>query len=530
VRLGRRTKTLHGNRSPSLVRDIAARAPAASSLSEVVEAALEALALRNGWAVGHAFRVSNARSLELAPIAGYCEREEYRVLRDATLGGEIPLERDFPGEVARKREVRWSGNARTELSVERALLAERLGLPFVVGIPVQDDGSLAFVLEFFAREGVRLQEGGEIDALDAAAELAHVLRTQRVPVLSRQPDGFRAALAALAEPVLTVSEDGRIADVNPAAEEFFKAQRASLVGQHISRLFPELDPSLSGPQLLEDRRFAGGFESNAVDLEGRTLAAHILVSEMGTPGGGGFLLAVRDLGAIRLTHRRALRDQRLAAMAETMSALAHESRNALQRIQSCLTLLELRAGEEVQDLVDDIQEAQDQLQRLYQEVGQFVAPLELRLREVDLAALLDDVWRELEDEWRPKNLAWTRKGSAGEHSLQGDREQLQRALRNVLLNAIEASSAGGAVTAVLEPTRLHEQPALRITIEDEGAGLSEDVRRRAFDLLFTTKSEGTGMGLPVAKRIVEDHGGDIRIDSRPTGAAVTVTLAGEQLS
>ena len=230
--------------------------------------------------------------------------------------------------------------------------------------------------------------------------------------------------------------------------------------------------------------------------------------------------------------RRLLASERFAAIAETMTALAHESRNALQRIQSCLTLLQLRSeSSETQELIDDMQGAQDHLQRLYDEVNKFAAPMLLRPGIVDLGVVLNRAWSETESMWQAKRLQFSCVDHTGGASVSVDPERIGQVFRNLFENAIDASAPDGRIRAVVTLEQIDARPAVRVVVEDAGAGIPADVRERAFDLLFTTKRDGTGMGLAIARRIVDEHGGAIRLDSVPgQGTAVTVLLPCEQVA
>ena len=332
----------------------------------------------------------------------------------------------------------------------------------------------------------------------------------------------RSILNATSDAVLTVTAEGTIEDFNLAAEALFGPSLAEMRGMAIGSLLPDLEALMPVQALLERSRRYRGIESQIVDHDGRETPIHLVVSEL--EWSNSFILSLRDFTAIRIAQQRALQRGRLAAVGETMTALAHESRNALQRMQSCLTLLELRAVPEMQDLIEDMQDAQDQLQRLYEEVRHFAAPLHLRLGETDLGALLRRVWRDLKVEWSPKRLVWQLEDKT--HGLRArlDSERISQVLRNVIENAIHVSPAGGVIEAQIQSATLHDKRAAQIEIMDQGPGISPDDAARAFDLLFTTKEGGTGMGLAIARRIVQDHGGVIDIGPARRGTRVTITL------
>jgi signal transduction histidine kinase len=106
-------------------------------------------------------------------------------------------------------------------------------------------------------------------------------------------------------------------------------------------------------------------------------------------------------------------------------------------------------------------------------------------------------------------------------SLDGDPDALEQLFLNLLINAAEALDAGGTATVLAAPVR----DELNIRIRDDGPGMPPEVRERAFEPLFSTRIEGTGLGLPISRRIAVAHGGEIRIESTPgSGTTVVVRL------
>jgi PAS domain S-box-containing protein len=360
--------------------------------------------------------------------------------------------------------------------------------------------------------------GAGDDAKDPAGRLRERLALQTL--------GGHRVLDAVADGILVLAENGAILEINVAAEKLFKVDLAGIEGQPVSKLLPGLAAIGSLDKLLERSIAGGGIDAEVADGKGGDFPVHITVSESLENDGKQYVLVVRDFRPIRSAQQRLLATERLAAIGETMAALAHESRNALQRMQSCLTLLKLRTGDEVHDLVDDMQDAQDQLQRLYEEVRSFAAPLQLRPQLVDLCQLIEKTWRQLRVQWAPKGLSWAFAFERGKPKpkVRADERRLGQALRNILENAIQASPPGARIAVDVAEAESTHRPMLRISIDDEGPGIPEKTRARIFDLLYTTKPDGTGMGLAIAQRIIREHEGEIRVEDSELGGARVVTL------
>jgi signal transduction histidine kinase len=235
-----------------------------------------------------------------------------------------------------------------------------------------------------------------------------------------------------------------------------------------------------------------------------------------------------DITGLKQAQERALQAERLAAIGQMVAGLAHESRNALQRSQACLEMLalELEDRPEGLELLGRIQRAQDHLHHLYEEVRGYAAPIRIRRQVCDLDALLRDTWSHLEVTRRGRDVrlavaqASRLCGQAGRPSddiadlaCSVDRHALEQVFRNVLENAISVSPDPGEIAVCFAETRLDGRPALEITVRDQGPGLSPEQQERIFEPFFTTKTHGTGLGMAIAKRIVDAHGGRISVRS-----------------
>jgi signal transduction histidine kinase len=236
-------------------------------------------------------------------------------------------------------------------------------------------------------------------------------------------------------------------------------------------------------------------------------------------------------GTIELeqAQKRLLQAERLAAIGEMAAGLAHESRNALQQIQSSLEMLarRLRGLPEAQYVVD-IQKAEDRLLRLFEDIRGYAAPVNLDRQAHNLA----DIWREA---WHQLNSHYTGREARLEEQIDGlnlicavDQFSLERVFHNILLNSLAACSSPASIKIRCAETELNGQPALSVAVQDNGPGLSAEQRQRIFEPFYTTKTKGTGLGMAITKRVVEAHGGQIILgtDPRP-GAEIVIILPRE---
>lgn len=244
-------------------------------------------------------------------------------------------------------------------------------------------------------------------------------------------------------------------------------------------------------------------------------------------GGPAILAAGQDITAVKLAQQRALQAERLAAIGEMMTGLAHESRNAMQRSQACLEMLAEadRDRPASLDLIARIQKAQDRLYHLYEGVRNYAAPIHLERRVCDLR----EVWREAWSELGPSREGRTVTLIEGDTSVGAccsvDVFRLGQVFRNILDNALAARQDPVEIRIHIEPSELDGQYALAVVIQDNGPGLDAEQRQKVFDPFYTTKAKGTGLGMAIAKRIVEAHGGRISVGEGGTpGAVFVITL------
>jgi signal transduction histidine kinase len=230
---------------------------------------------------------------------------------------------------------------------------------------------------------------------------------------------------------------------------------------------------------------------------------------------------------LRQAQEQALQAERLAAIGQMVTGLAHESGNALARSQACLEMLALEVQDrpEALDLIARIQKAQDHLRQLYEEVRGYAAPVRLDRESWDVSA----VWRQA---WA--NLALLRQGRDAElrEDSRGadlhcpvDHFRLEQVFRNLFENALAACRDPVRITVACADANLAGRPALQVTVRDNGPGLNAEQRQRIFEPFFTTKTKGTGLGMAIASRIVAAHGGQISVgNGTGAGAEILLTL------
>ena len=222
--------------------------------------------------------------------------------------------------------------------------------------------------------------------------------------------------------------------------------------------------------------------------------------------------------------RRLMRSERLAAVGTMAAGLAHEVRNPLNSAGLQLTVLERRLtrGEPVTEILPIAAIIKSEIERLDRLVRDFLAfsrPRAIEVTKVDVAALVSGLIHFIGPAADTAGVSLTTDVPPGLPPIAGDTERLREVLLNLTRNSIEAlQDRGGQV--VLRARR--DREAVELDVEDDGPGFSEDLP--VFDAFFTTKEQGTGLGLSLVHRIIADHSGSIRVKSSPGRTCFTLRL------
>ena len=217
-----------------------------------------------------------------------------------------------------------------------------------------------------------------------------------------------------------------------------------------------------------------------------------------------------------------------AALVEAIAAgIAHEVRNPLNALQINLGILEQELSEIVPDrgshvfeVIAKIAGELRSLDNFVTEFLRFARPPRPRFERVAVRPLLDDLVTFIGPECARKGVSLSLADEGGPGEVVADGFQLKHAVLNLVLNGLQATPAGGTIVVAIAG----DPGELAIQVRDTGEGMGGEVLARVFDAFFTTREGGTGLGLPIARRIAEAHGGAVLLRSRE-GAGTVATLA-----
>jgi PAS domain S-box-containing protein len=323
--------------------------------------------------------------------------------------------------------------------------------------------------------------------------------------------------------VATTDVQGRITYVNEKFCEISEYSRDELLGRD-HRI---INSSYHSREFIQDlwRTIAGGSVWHG-ELRNKAKSGRFywvdttIVPFLDATGRPVQYIAIRaDITARKAAEEQLVQQATLAQVGQMAAVVAHEVRNPLAGIKGTFQVLMGRrdaSATEVPIMKEAVARI-DSLSTLIDDLMTYARPRPPRLASTDLRTLIDEAvgFLRRDPAWNPVEV-----DVSGAHTpIQVDADMIRAALLNLLINAAQAMNGRGRIHVALSA----EGPGAVITVSDTGPGIPEDVRARMFEPFFTTKSRGGGLGLPVAKRTAELHGGSLTVTCPPAGGTL-VTL------
>jgi PAS domain S-box-containing protein len=239
----------------------------------------------------------------------------------------------------------------------------------------------------------------------------------------------------------------------------------------------------------------------------------------------GVILVFVDVTENQTAQMELLRNRALSAVGQMTAQVAHEIRNPLGSINLALSLLKRRAAslsDEEREVIAVMQRSVGHLTAIVTELLEFSRPKELSRIAVNLNGLLDSILPMVADRSKSKSIKVDKEYDPDLPDANYDEPELRKLFINLIINAIDASDTGGVVTL---RTRRDGPGNLVVQVADKGCGMDTETIRRLYEPFFTTKSKGTGLGMSIARKITELHGGELSVWSRKgIGTTMTVRL------
>lgn len=323
-------------------------------------------------------------------------------------------------------------------------------------------------------------------------------------VFSALKENLDQIMGALQDGLVLFTRETRVVLVSASAERFIGRPRGEILGNAVEQVFS--DATKLGRIVLDAFALHRPIPQREIELENglRIQIALDFIAERGERIGA--LLTMRDAESVRRIENEIELSRRLAAIGRLTSGVAHEVKNPINAIVVHLELLREKMREVDPDTsrhMDIIGSEIHRLDRVVETLVDFNRPVELQFCDFDLRRLTEDVTLLASPEAAKQGVKIAIQLGKEALPVRADADLIKQALLNVVLNGVQAMSSGG----VLNVTARQRDTAAMIEVKDQGTGIAPEVRDKVFNLYFTTKKTGSGIGLAMSYRVLQLHNG-----------------------
>ncbi|MDO9556239.1 MAG: ATP-binding protein [Coriobacteriia bacterium] len=374
-----------------------------------------------------------------------------------------------------------------------------------------------------------LEEAKTADLRQVSSQLEEAYRKleERAIELINVQDYTQSILRSITSGVITVGPDGSVATANPAAERMLGIPEVDMVPRRIGVLFVDdggLDQDVE--KVLEGRLPRMVRDASMVSRAGRTLHVQLSTSRMRDTDGRilGAVVTLEDVSEVKALTDQLIRADRLAAMGELTAGVAHEVRNPLGIIRASVQLVEDpdSGPVRVHEAATVIKQEIDRLDRVVKALLDFGRPSKPTLMPTTVSDVLADVVLFTRRFAGQSRVSIKERYAEGLPTVMADPDQLKQVFVNLISNAVQAmEDSGGTIEVDVEAG----DGFVSVSVTDDGPGIETEDLSKVFDPFYSTRDEGTGLGLTMVHRIIDEHNGHIEVASEPgTGTRFTVSL------
>lgn len=320
--------------------------------------------------------------------------------------------------------------------------------------------------------------------------------------------------------LITINELEKVTIFNPKAEEILEYKAKEVIGRDLRIL-----PSPLGDMLFETMRTGKNYEKFEVEIKSPKLPLEVstrqLLGANGKPVGS--LMLVSDLRLKKNLESEKAKADRLEFLNTLIAGIAHEIKNPLSSVRTCVQLLQEKHDDaEFREFFQTtVSKEVDRVNDLIEKFVKLTQPIEVELSLEDVHSILDEVLASLKNGEISQNIRISTRYRASLPQVKADRRELSKGLSYIIHNAVEAMPQGGNLTV----STLSDSEFVKITISDTGSGIPKEQIENIWDPLFSTKNRGVGLGLPISRKIIVEHGGKIEVKSdQDKGATFHICL------
>ncbi len=331
-------------------------------------------------------------------------------------------------------------------------------------------------------------------------------------IFSALKDNVDQLMAKLQDGLMLFSRDQKVVLVSAPVERFLGIPRTQLLGRSVRDIFSR--NTELGVLVLDAFERKRAIPQREIELQ-RGRRAHLALDFVEQEGSQiGALLIIRDTESVRRIEDEIELSRRLSASGRLTRGVAHEVKNPINAIVLHLQLLQNKLSQIDPDThrhMDIIDNEIHRLDRVVQTLVDFMRPRELHLEALDLRHLLEEVATLAAPDAEHHGVTILQTISPGALPVRVDADLIKQAILNVVINGIQAMPNGGTLTVSVK----RDDQAVHLDIQDCGTGIPKDLHDKVFELYFTTKKSGTGIGLAETYKILQWHHGSVEFESVP---------------
>ena len=357
--------------------------------------------------------------------------------------------------------------------------------------------------------------------------LGLIFTNQNLKSLSNEFGGFKSftnsLLENMNEAVFVIDKNSRITLFNNSAKELFEIKKNDVIGEKISEL-KDYNIDFIQEFINKEQTFKSIQKSVTINNSVKYLSISITPNYNFMKKLESYTVVTTDITESKKMEEQRKRDEKLLAMGELASGVAHEIRNPINSIGMIAQRLnkEFTPSDgtgEYASITNLLKTEVDRINKIITQFLQYAKPIELQKTSVFLGKFFQDIYQLFADQAKQKKTIFLVNGDEKITAV-FDPELIKQTLMNIIQNAFDAINNNGKV----EINYFREHKNIVITVSDNGSGIPEENRSKIFDLYFTSKKEGNGLGLSISQKIISQHKGSIEFTSSGEGTTFKINL------
>ena len=357
--------------------------------------------------------------------------------------------------------------------------------------------------------------------------LSIIFTTQNLKSVSNEYEKFKtltsSVLENMSEAVIVLDKENNITLFNKSAEELFKVNSDDVLNHKINSIAEGSLGFLANNASVD---ITPAFEKD-LNLLGDSKHLSFSISQLDDPDTNQikFTVVIKDLTDTKRLEDEAKKNEKLSAMGELASGVAHEIRNPINAIGMIAQRLNKEfiptsSQTEYNDITQLLRTEVNRVNKIITQFLNYAKPIEIHLKQVELKAYFEEVYHLFEDQAKQKAVKFILQKDDF-LNIMLDPDLIKQTLLNIIQNAFDAVNSGGEVIVQYYKAKKD----FIIQVSDNGIGISPEQQKKIFDLYFTTKKDGNGLGLSISQKIISQHSGSISVSSNVnTGTTFKIIL------